>query len=58
MTFRVTIGTVAGALSLLYPAVSPDALGGQLYEPDQEGYRGYPTVSMIKENALGSSHRH
>jgi NAD(P)-dependent dehydrogenase (short-subunit alcohol dehydrogenase family) len=41
-----------GALSLLYSAVSPYALGGNLYEPDQGGYRGYPTLSTIKENAL------
>jgi len=41
-----------GALSLLYSAVSPDALSGNLYEPDQGGYRGYPTLSTIKEHAL------
>jgi hypothetical protein len=39
-------------LSLLYAAVSQDALGGNLYEPDQGGFRGYPTLSIIKENAL------
>ncbi|MDP9078913.1 MAG: oxidoreductase [Bacteroidota bacterium] len=41
-----------GALSLLYAAVSPDALGGNLYEPEEGGFRGYPTLSAIKENAL------
>ena len=41
-----------GALSLLYAAVSPNAIGGNLYEPEEGGYRGYPTLSVIKENAL------
>jgi NAD(P)-dependent dehydrogenase (short-subunit alcohol dehydrogenase family) len=41
-----------GALSLLYSAVSADALGGNLYEPEEGGYRGYPALSTIKENAL------
>lgn len=44
-----------GALSLLYATVSEDAFGGNLYEPDQNGYRGYPTLSAIKENALDES---
>jgi len=41
-----------GALPSLYAAVSNEASGGNLYEPDQGGYRGYPTVTTIKENAL------
>jgi len=37
-----------GALSILYPAVSPDAKGGRLYGPDRDGgYRGYPAEAMI-----------
>jgi NAD(P)-dependent dehydrogenase (short-subunit alcohol dehydrogenase family) len=41
-----------GALSSLYAAVSKEASGGNLYEPDNGGYRGYPTLTIIKENAL------
>jgi NAD(P)-dependent dehydrogenase (short-subunit alcohol dehydrogenase family) len=41
-----------GALPSLYAAVSKDAAGGNLYEPDSDGYRGYPTLATIKENAL------
>jgi len=41
-----------GALTSLYAAVSPDALAGNLYEPENGGYRGYPTLATIKENAL------
>jgi NAD(P)-dependent dehydrogenase (short-subunit alcohol dehydrogenase family) len=41
-----------GALSSLYAAVSNEARGGNLYEPDNGGYRGYPTLASIKENAL------
>lgn len=41
-----------GALSSLYAAVSNEASGGNLYEPDNGGYRGYPTLATIKENAL------
>lgn len=37
-----------GALSILYPSVSPEALGGRLYGPDQDnGYRGYPAEAEI-----------
>ncbi len=41
-----------GALSSLYAAVSKDALGGNLYEPDDSGLRGYPTLATIQENAM------
>jgi len=41
-----------GALSSLYAAVSDDASGGNLYEPDEGGYRGYPTLAAIRENAM------
>src|SRR5699024_7698562 len=41
-----------GALSSIYAAVSKEARGGNLYEPDNGGYRGYPTWTTIKENAL------
>ncbi|HEY5746501.1 MAG TPA: oxidoreductase [Chryseolinea sp.] len=37
-----------GALSILYPSVSPEALGGRLYGPDQDnGYRGYPAEAVM-----------
>jgi len=37
-----------GALSILYPSVSSEALGGRLYGPDQDnGYRGYPAEAVI-----------
>jgi len=41
-----------GALSSLYAAVASEAKGGNLYEPDSGGYRGYPILATIKENAL------
>ena len=41
-----------GALSSLYAAVSNEASGGNMYEPDKGGYRGYPTLATIQENAL------
>jgi NAD(P)-dependent dehydrogenase (short-subunit alcohol dehydrogenase family) len=40
-----------GALSSLYAAVSDEARGGNMYEPDQ-GYRGYPALAILKGNAL------
>ena len=41
-----------GALSSLYAAISDEATGGNLYEPEEGGYRGYPALANIKENAL------
>ena len=41
-----------GALSSLYAAVSNEASGCNLYEPENGGLRGYPTLATIKENAL------
>jgi len=41
-----------GALPSLFAAVSDDARGGNLYEPDMGGYRGYPCLATVKENAL------
>jgi len=41
-----------GALPSLFAAVSDDARGGNLYEPDLGGYRGYPCLATVKENAL------
>ena len=41
-----------GALCSLYAALSPDAGGGNLYEPEDSGLRGYPALATIKENAL------
>ncbi len=40
-----------GALSSLYAAVSGEAQGGNMYEPDQ-GYRGYPALATLNDNAL------
>jgi NAD(P)-dependent dehydrogenase (short-subunit alcohol dehydrogenase family) len=40
-----------GALSALYAAVSDEATGGNMYEPDDAGLRGYPTTASVKENA-------
>lgn len=41
-----------GALPSLFAAVSNEALGGNMYEPDNGGYRGYPTLAVLKENAM------
>ena len=40
-----------GALPLLYAATSNNVSGGKMYEPDNGGYRGYPTLAYIQENA-------
>lgn len=40
-----------GALSTLYAATATEARGGNMYEPDK-GYRGYPVLATLKENAL------
>jgi NAD(P)-dependent dehydrogenase (short-subunit alcohol dehydrogenase family) len=41
-----------GALPSLYAAISNDVEGGKMYEPDNGGYRGYPTLASIQENAM------
>jgi NAD(P)-dependent dehydrogenase (short-subunit alcohol dehydrogenase family) len=41
-----------GALSSLYASLSNEVSGGNLYQPDNGGYRGYPTLATINENAL------
>ncbi|HEY0272677.1 MAG TPA: oxidoreductase [Chitinophaga sp.] len=42
-----------GALPSLYAAAMPDAAGGELYSPDQDGgYRGYPVKATIAPHAL------
>ena len=41
-----------GALTSLYAAVSNKAIGGDMYEPDDMGLRGYPTLATIRENAM------
>ena len=41
-----------GALPTLYAAVSADATGGNMYEPDENGFKGYPTLATVQENAL------
>lgn len=41
-----------GALSLLYAAVSTNAVNGNMYEPEEGGLRGYPITATIQENAM------
>ena len=41
-----------GALPTLYAAVSNDAVGGKMYEPEDGGYKGYPVLAELQENAL------
>ncbi|WCT09859.1 oxidoreductase [Mucilaginibacter jinjuensis] len=42
-----------GALPSLYAAVEPEAKGGVLYGPDQDGgYRGYPAEAVLLPHAL------
>jgi len=41
-----------GALPTLYAAVSNEATGGNMYEPDENGFKGYPALATIQENAL------
>ncbi len=41
-----------GALPTLYAAISTEATGGNMYEPDENGFKGYPTRATIQENAL------
>ena len=42
-----------GALASLYAALAPEAGGGKLYGPDQNGgYRGYPAEAPIAPHAL------
>lgn len=40
-----------GALSSLFSAISNEAIVGNMYEPDDNGLRGYPTLATICENA-------
>lgn len=44
-----------GALCLLYAAVSDEAVGGSMYEPENGGLRGYPTLASIQENAMNET---
>lgn len=41
-----------GALSSLFAATSNEALGGNMYEPNDQGLRGYPVKANIQENAM------
>ena len=41
-----------GALTVLYAAVAPEAAGGKLYSPDQNGgFRGYPAEALVAPHA-------
>ncbi len=44
-----------GALPTLYAAVSNEATGGNMYEPDENGFKGYPTLATLQENALNET---
>ncbi|TSJ44873.1 oxidoreductase [Fluviicola chungangensis] len=44
-----------GALSTLFAAVSEEAVSGKLIQPHEDGYRGYPSLVSIKENALDTA---
>lgn len=41
-----------GALPTLYAAVADDATGGNMYEPDDNGFKGYPARATLQANAL------
>lgn len=41
-----------GALSILYAATSAEASGGNMYEPQDQGLRGYPVKASIRDNAM------
>jgi len=41
-----------GALPTLYAALSNEVTGGNMYEPDENGFKGYPTLATIEVNAL------
>lgn len=41
-----------GALSALFAATSNEALGGNMYEPNDQGLRAYPVKANIQENAM------
>lgn len=41
-----------GALPTLYAAISNEATGGNMYEPDENGFKGYPTLAPLEKNAL------
>ena len=41
-----------GALPSLFAAVSTEATGGMMYEPDDGGLRGYPALAAVQANAM------
>lgn len=41
-----------GALSILFAATSNEASGGNMYEPQDRGLRGYPVRASIQDNAM------
>ena len=41
-----------GALSVLFAGLSNEAVGGNMYEPEEGGLRGYPARAIIQENAI------
>ena len=36
----------------LFAALSNEAVGGNMYEPDEGGLRGYPVKAIIQGNAM------
>lgn len=41
-----------GALSILFAATADEATGGNMYEPEEQGLRGYPVKATIQNNAM------
>lgn len=41
-----------GALTILFAATSNEASGGNMYEPQDQGLRGYPVKASIQNNAI------
>lgn len=41
-----------GALSIVYAAVAGNVESGNMYEPEENGLRGYPALATIQENAM------
>ena len=41
-----------GALSILYAAVSEHVNGGNMYGPEENRLRGYPTLANLQENVM------
>ncbi|WP_164850003.1 hypothetical protein [Mucilaginibacter limnophilus] len=49
--------TWQGALSVLFAAVAEQAVAGNIYEPEENGFGGYPslTPTQLQNNALNEN---